>query len=164
MSRLKHYDDDGSTRFVTFCCYRNGKYLLKPIAKELLIKQINVARKKHNFKLLGYVIMPEHIHLVLLPIDSMKLGLVIREIKSKMAREYFSKTMSDVKGTRVFWQRRCYDHNCRSTDSVREKLIYCHNNPVIRGLVGEPGEYEWSSYNWYQGNREVPLFMDEYEF
>ena len=164
MPKLRHYDDLGTARFVTFCCYRLGEYLSDSRALELLIKYINEGRTKHGFHLLGYVIMPEHVHLVLLPPDGMKLGLVIREIKSRMAREYFALTANRTLGTRVFWQKRCYDHNCRSADTVREKIIYCHNNPVKRGLAREPGGYRWSSYNWYQGKRDVPLAMDEVEF
>ena len=161
MPKLKHYDDLGTTRFVTFCCYRLGKYLSNSRARELLVKYLDEARRKHVFQLLGYVIMPEHVHLVLLPPDGMKLGLVIREIKSKMAREYFASVMRDTPGKRVYWEKRCYDHNCRSADAVREKINYCHNNPVKRGLVSNPGEYEWSSYNWYEGRADVPLAMDE---
>lgn len=91
----------------------------------------------------------------------MKLGLVIREIKSKMAREFFAALALQIPGPRVFWERRCYDHNCRSVETTKEKINYCHNNPVRRGLVTEPGEYVWSSYNWYQGKRDVPLEIDE---
>jgi len=107
--------------------------------------------------------MPEHVHLVLLPPDGVKLGLVIREIKSKMAREYFAALASDAHGQHIFWQKRCYDHNCRTVDTVREKIVYCHNNPVRRGLVDHSGEYTWSSYTWYQGEQNVPLAMDEFE-
>lgn len=163
MPKLKHYDDLGTARFVTFSCYRRGGYLSDPGALELIVRHIERARVNHGFKLWGYVIMPEHVHLVLLSPDSMRLGLVIREIKSKMAREYFALTMSDVVGIGVFWQKRCFDHNCRSQKTTREKIVYCHNNPVKRGLVREPSEYKWSSYNWYQGRRNEPLAMDECE-
>ncbi len=164
MPRLRHYDDLGTARFVTFCCYRMGEYLLDSLSRELLVKYLREARTKHLFKLMAYVIMPEHVHLVMWPPDGMKLGLVIGEIKSKMAREYFAFTMPDIQGTRVFWQKRCYDHNCRTPETVREKIEYCHNNSVRRGLVQEPGDFEWSSYNWYQGMRNVPLDMDEVAF
>jgi putative transposase len=164
MPRLKHYDNLGTARFVTFVCYRSGKYLNNNIARELLIDHIKSARIKHDFKLLGYVIMPEHVHLVMFPPDGMRMGYVIREIKSKMAREYFALTMSEVRGTRVFWQKRCYDHNCRSVNAVREKIVYCHKNPVTRGLVETMDEWKWSSYNWYMGERDVPIEMDEVEF
>jgi len=161
--RLKHYDDLGTARFITFCCYRLQPFLQQPRASELLIKYINETRNKYGFKLLGYVIMPEHVHMVLLPPDGMKLGLVIREIKSKIAREYFALDMNATSGQNVFWQKRCYDHNCRSMESTREKINYCHNNPVKRGLAMEPRGYTWSSYNWHQGIKDVPLLMDEYE-
>jgi putative transposase len=163
MTKLKHYDNLGTARFVTFCCWRQQKYLIDLLAKRLLIKNIDQARNKFGFKLLGYVIMPEHVHLVILPSDHSKLGLIIREIKSKMAREYFALTMKEIEGTRVFWQRRCYDHNCRSRDSVGEKIKYCHNNPVKRGLVKTAGDYIWSSNNWYEGKRDVPIKIDDYE-
>jgi putative transposase len=107
--------------------------------------------------------MPEHVHLVMLPSDQSKLGLIIREIKSKMAREYFAMTMKAISGTKVFWQRRCYDHNCRSTGSVIEKINYCHNNPVKRDLVKNASDYRWSSNNWYEGKRDVPLRIDDYD-
>ena len=108
--------------------------------------------------------MPEHVHLVMLPPDGMKLGLVIREIKSKMAREYFASRAKTDSGARVFWQKRCYDHNCRTPESTREKINYCHTNPVKRGLAAEPGGYPWSSDNWYRGVTNVPLRMDRDDF
>ena len=108
--------------------------------------------------------MPEHVHLVIFPIDGTPIGKVIREIKSLSAREWFKdKRIGNPDSIRVFWQKRCYDYNCRTPGDVREKIIYCHNNPVRRGLVGEPAQWEWSSYNWYLGRRDVPLQMDECE-
>ncbi len=164
MPKLKHYDNLGTARFVTFSCFRREKYLLDSLSRELVIEQLKQARLKHQFKLLAYVFMPEHVHLVLWPPEGMKLGRVIGEIKSKMAREYFSITLPLLKGAKIFWLKRCYDHNCRTPDSVREKIEYCHNNPVKRGLVSDPKDYVWSSFNWYQGRRDVPLLMDEVEF
>ena len=49
----------------------------------------------------------------------------------------------------AFWQRRCFDHNCRNEDALWNKVRYCHMNPVTRGLVRIPGDYPWSSYRWY---------------
>ncbi|MCK4605982.1 MAG: transposase, partial [candidate division Zixibacteria bacterium] len=90
MTRLRHYDSLGTARFVTFSCYRQLPALQSDRAKEIFIEQLDAARTKHGFKLLGYVVMPEHVHLVLHPPDGMKLGLVIREIKSRTARKYFA--------------------------------------------------------------------------
>ena len=115
----------------------------------------------HGFSLLGYVFMPEHVHLVLLPSERTQLGRLIGEIKSLSARRFFaSAEIGSLEATRVFWQRRCYDHNCRTPDTVREKIRYCHNNPVSRGLVNDPSEWEWSSYNAYAGKSDVPLTIN----
>jgi len=163
MPELRHYDDLGTARFVTFGCHDQQCLLSDISAKKILVSQINNAREKYRFKIFGYVIMPDHVHLVIYPPEGMKLGLVMREIKSKTAREYFASIKKEPEGKRVFWQKRCYDHNCRSVGAVWEKIKYCHKNPVRRGLVADPGGYIWSSFNWYQGERDVPLEMDEFE-
>lgn len=164
MPRLKHFDNDHTARFITFSCYRRQPYLNPTAAKEILIKQIALARKKHFFKLLGYVIMPEHVHLVIYPSPDTRVGYLIGGIKSHTARKYFiSANINSGDFPRVFWQKRCYDHNCRTVSSVREKINYCHKNPVKRGLVDSAGDWIWSSYNWYCGRHDVPLSIDEYE-
>ena len=164
MPKLRHYDNEGTARFVTFCCYRNLPFLDSEVAKRLLLEELNRTRRKHGFKLLAYVIMPEHVHLVLHPPDGMPLGLVVREMKSRSARRWFAEEMSGRQGDkRVFWQKRCYDHNCRTPEATLEKIRYCHANPVRRGLVAEPGEYYWSSYNCYLGVKDVALEVDRFE-
>ena len=164
MPKLKHFDNLGTARFVTFSCYRRLKGFHKNEIFTLFLNHLERARTKHEFRLYGYVIMPEHVHLVMHPSPESKLGLIIREIKSNMAREYFSKMKSiPAEADHVFWQRRCYDHNCRTPETVVEKINYCHYNPVVRGLVNSPGEWIWSGYNWYQVNRNVPIKMDGIE-
>ena len=165
MPKLKHYDNTGTARFITFNCYRNEPSLKDIRAKNILLTCLKNARDKHKFLILGYVIMPEHVHLVIHPPDGTQIGRVIGEIKSLSAREWFRTTAGKSEKTiRVFWQRRCYDHNCRTRESVREKIEYCHNNPVRRGLVEQPENWPWSSYNWYEGKEDVPLKMDIIEF
>jgi putative transposase len=108
--------------------------------------------------------MPEHVHLLILPTINMKLGLVIREIKSRSAREYFKRNVQAAETVgRKFWMVRCYDHNCRSELSVQQKKDYCHWNPVKRGLVENPDQYRWSSYRAYSGVGRVPLEVDSWE-
>lgn len=161
MPKLRHYDGCGTARFVTFNCYRNEACFRNPEACRLLLKHVKEVREKHHFKLISYVIMPDHVHLVLWPPDGMKLGLVVGEIKSKFARDYFSTIATGIPEPRVFWEKRCYDHNCRSSQTTCEKINYCHNNPVRRKLVESPEDYIWSSFNWYQGKENVPLQLDE---
>lgn len=171
--KLRHYDNDGRARFVTFSTHRRLPILTNSRFRQVVVDSIAEIRTSFGFRLIGYVIMPEHVHLVLIPAAEMKLGHVIGEIKrisSKQIHKFLLQGENNllpsltIKRNGVYrfalWQRRCYDHNCRSVESLWEKVNYCHNNPVKRGLVGEPGEWEWSSYRWYKGHRDVILGMD----
>ncbi|SYZ74477.1 conserved hypothetical protein [Candidatus Zixiibacteriota bacterium] len=175
MTRLKHYDNLNTARFVTFGCYNNLPLLTDDREKEIFLKHLDNGRNVHNFKLLGYVLMPNHVHLVIWPSADLKLGLVIGEIKSLSAREILGlwqdqnrgilKELVNRRGEKnrhVFWKRRCYDHNCRTPDIVREKINYCHDNPVKKGLVESAGDWGWSSYNWYLGRKDGPIAIDEF--
>lgn len=165
MTKLRHFDNLGTARFITFSCYRHLQGFQNHSTKDLFLKYLDAARDKHRFRLLGYVIMPDHVHLVIYPPDGMKLGLVIGEIKSKTAREHFARTIgpaqsANAKAKRVFWNRKCYDHNCRTVETTLEKINYCHMNPVRAGLVNDQGEWLWSSYNWYEGDRDGSIRID----
>ena len=133
-------------------------------ANELFAEQLKISRANKGFKLLGYVFMPEHIHLVITPEPDTKVGLLIGALKMRIAKKYFQLEHAGTPDIPdVFWQKRCYDHNCRTIDTVKEKINYCHNNPVKRGLVDSPADWIWSSYNWYCGKRDVPILMDSIE-
>lgn len=164
MPKLKHYDSENTVRFITFSCYRRQPNLNDDLVKNLLIEQIKLSRMNNGFKLLGYVIMPEHVHLVIYPKTETKIGMLIGTIKKRMSKRYFGEKKVKSKNFKyVFWEKRCYDHNCRKIETVREKIRYCHRNPMTRGLVEYPGDWNWSSFNWYRGKRDVPITIDEYE-
>jgi len=60
-----------------------------------------------------------------------------------------------------FWQPGGgYDRNVTSWSALRAMIDYIHANPVRRGLVSKPEEWEWSSARWYSGQRPVPIEMD----
>ncbi len=166
MPRLRHYDNLGTARFITFSCYRKHPYLLDEGCVLSLLEQMKTIRTEYAVRILGYVIMPDHVHLVLDPPAAVNLGVLIGQMKARIAYAIIP-TLHDrlhrPDGHPAIWQRRCYDHNCRSTTVVTEKIIYCHNNPVRRGLVNNPEDWPWSSYRWYKGDRRVPLDIDGIE-
>ncbi len=183
MPKLRHYDHLNTARFVTFSCYRRMPLLTSDPVIQTVVDKLDAVRTRHQFRLLGYVIMPEHVHLVIHPRPDSKLGLVIAEFKSRSAAQIIAAAKTHLKGGApgqlvlpeecrivragqrryAFWQPRCYDHNCRTPAAVVEKINYCHNNPVKRGLVAQPGDWQWSSYGWYYGRRDVPITIDEFE-
>jgi putative transposase len=113
--------------------------------------------------------MPEHVHLVLLPPDGLGLGDAMGRFKSWTARqilndpEFRGIVLQRNDGSPALWQRRCYDHNCRTPEATNQKVEYCHYNPVRRGLVDHPSKWPWSSYNWYRDEEEVVLGIDGIE-
>jgi len=117
--------------------------------------------------------MPEHIHLVIIPKNNLPIGQLVGKLKGQSSKEIHKALGVNrpeiIKGFTVirnrverysFWQRRCFDFNCRTEASMWEKVNYCHNNPVTKRLVGSPGEWPYSSYNWYNGHANVKLKME----
>ncbi len=164
MTRLHHYDNLGTARFVTFACHRKYHLLTNEEDIGILLEEIEAARMEYNFSVLSYVVMPNHVHLVIYPHAAIKLGRVIGEVKSRSARKILERwrTVKDYRLSRlqvnrsgnirlVFWQRRCYDHNCRTVETVKEKIQYCHANPVRAGFAQRIEEWRWSSYRAYLG-------------
>jgi putative transposase len=169
--RLRHYDFDGRARFVTFGIHRQTPILDDDSFRLLVVRCLDRVRFEYDLRLVGYVIMPEHVHVVVIPPVDLPLGPVIGEIKRTSARlihkrlvndERISQFMVERNGRRrfVLWQRRCFDHNCRTEEAMWQRVEYCHNNPVSRKLVAEPGYWAWSSYRWYQGCKDALLAMD----
>ena len=105
MSNFKHFDNLNTARFVTFCCYRKMNNFRESVIFELFIKHLTHVREKYNFKLFGYVIMPNHVHLVLHPKPETKLGLLIRELKSKMAENIFPNIVRIFQMENMFFGR-----------------------------------------------------------
>jgi putative transposase len=172
--KLKHFDISGYARFVTFCTHKKLPLLTNDVFRKIIIDAIDNMRHKYAIRLIAYVIMPEHVHLVILPSANSELGMIIGEIKrvsSKQIHNYLKLNKSNlIKKLTVirnhverfaFWQRRCYDHNCRTEKSTWEKVNYCHNNPVRASLVKSPELWKWSSYGWYNGDKDVVLKIDE---
>lgn len=176
MPRLRHLNHFNTARAINFSCFHRN-YLLR--TEEIIspfLRELEHARSVYSVKILGYVVMPNHVHLILHPEEGSDLGKIIGEIKARSAGRILSIFCSEkasilwslqtFKGGRLrtsFWQARCYDHNCRSLDDVREKINYCHLNPVRAGLVADPAEWKWSSYRWYRGLEDIALEIDGIE-
>jgi putative transposase len=163
MMQLKHYDHDGRARFVTFSTHRRIPILTDRTINDIVVGAIFHVCNTYHLRLLAYVIMPEHVHLVVVPPLTAKLGPIIGEMKFSSAMRIhelliarqsllLERLLTVRNGVSKFclWQRRCYDHNCRTVSSVWEKVNYCHDNPVKRGLVKSAEDWGWSSYSYYR--------------
>jgi putative transposase len=172
MPLLRHFDQPNTARFITISCFRRFRIFDSRQSIEIFLEELDYLRESIGIKILGYVIMPEHLHIVLWPSTPVGLGFLIGQAKGRAAVKILSAwgepipielDASHRKGRKYqVFERRCYDHNCRNRDVIMEKIIYCHRNPVTRGLVISSDEWPWSSYRWYQGERDVPLVIDEF--
>ncbi|HEX4132337.1 MAG TPA: transposase [Pirellulales bacterium] len=132
-----------------------------------------------QFDLWAYCIMPEHVHILLLPRTDIKISQVLTTIKQSVSkraiiwlrenRPEFLPRIEDLQpnGRRAhrFWQRGGgYDRNLRSVSGIHEKAAYIHRNPVRRGLVATPEEWPWSSALAWATGRDEPIAIDRGSF
>ncbi len=139
---LKRYQQAQDHHFITFSCYGRLPYLADPAVKATVEQVLERTRSRHNARIYAYVLMPEHIHLLINESFNISLAMFLKSLKQETSRL--------LKGTRDhFWQPRYYDFNVYTPDKFSEKVRYIHRNPVGRGLVTSPDLYPRSSFNHY---------------
>jgi len=150
---LKRFQQAGHLHFVTFSCYKRLPRLDTPFARSVCEKALEWTRRKYGFFICGYVVMPEHVHLLLSEPERGTLATALQAMKQSVSRG-----LGGVDGS-PFWQARYYDFNVFSERKRIEKLRYIHRNPVTRGLCAEPQDWLWSSFRHYlsgeEGNVEI---------
>jgi putative transposase len=130
-----------------------------------------------QFDLWAYVIMPEHVHILLRPREQIyDMSRILWRIKRPVAQraiaylehnapEWLARLTvrhPDGRSERRFWQAGGgYDRNITEVKSVYCVMEYFHQNPVRRRFVERPTDWEWSSARWYQGIRPLPLEIDQ---
>ncbi len=128
-------------------------------------------RERYRFVVVGYVVMPEHIHLLLTEPEVGSPSTVMQVLKQRTAGALLPKRKRrDLRQRnlfggetkrRAFWQARSYDFNVWTTKKRVEKLRYMHRNPVKRGLVAAPEDWRWSSYRFYLLDEVGPVRVNE---
>jgi len=138
--RIRHQQTE-EFHFLTFSCYRRRPYLSAVAAMELFEDALERVRLRYSFAVAGYVVMPEHVHLLVSEPQRGHLARVVQALKLSVCMR---------SRERPFWQAHYYDFNVSTHEKFVEKLRYIHRNPVRRGLVAMPEEWKWSSYRHYQ--------------
>jgi putative transposase len=137
---LKRVQNAGDLHFITFSCYNRTQHLADDEAKNTFEACLDRMREKYSFAVVGYVVMPEHVHLLLSEPAEASLALVVQAVKISVSKRLPEKP---------FWQRRYYDFNVFSSGKQAEKLEYMHRNPVTRGLVEVASDWKWTSVHFY---------------
>ncbi|MGA8869883.1 MAG: transposase, partial [Candidatus Acidiferrales bacterium] len=160
--RLERRYGLGHLHFITCSCYHRLPLLGAKGTRTLFLIILSDVRDRYDFALLGYVVMPEHIHLL---ISEPRVGtpsIVMQVLKQRVSRAVRQRKRrrappgqmrlwdeAPVPSHRRFWQRRFYDFNVWTRKKRNEKMNYMHFNPVKRGLAAHPKDWLWSSYRFY---------------
>ena len=147
---LRRYQQGGDDHFITFSCYGREPHFTTPSSRNTFLNSLELTRRRYKLEVRGYVVMPEHVHLLVSePLDhGVPLSKALLSLKLSVAKRLTP---------RPFWHTRYYDFNVFTHNKRVEKLKYMHRNPVTRGLVRRPEDWSWSSYRHYFLNEPSPI-------
>jgi putative transposase len=118
---LVRYQQCGCFHFITFSCYRRLSHLGMAAARELFERSLEAMRLRYDFVVCGYVVMPDHVYLLVSEPKKVLLSRAIQALKLSVSVQSLE---------RPFWQPRYYDFNVHNEEKRVEKLRYMHRNPV----------------------------------
>ena len=111
---------------------------------ELLRETLRQVKELHPFVMLGYVLLPDHFHLLIRPTGDSNFSQIMHSLKPNFTKAY--KKSVNISGRMKFWQKRFYDHIIRDETDLHHHLDYIHYNPVKHGLVTKPEDWQYSSF------------------
>jgi putative transposase len=174
--QVRSYNEPGHAHELTYSCFRRLPLLSRDRSREWAIDALASARHRCDLALWAYVIMPEHVHVIVYPRQPVyHVRLIRTALKVPVQRKalaflrrhaprYLDRLRDEQPNGAVhyrFWQRGGgYDRNITDPATLHVMIEYIHNNPVRRGLVANPTDWPWSSARFYAGMPNVLLAMD----
>jgi len=168
----------GNACFITTSVNKFVKIFSEKRYIEIILKNISFYREKHGFLLLAYVIMPDHLHLLIYPDPERKVDVsdIMEDFKKFTSRQLRVQMEKDKKTNWLaafrleaprkrnwqfrIWQERFDDLGIHSLNVARIKINYIHNNPVRKGMVDRPEDYPYSSARNYLSNDHSIIRVD----
>jgi putative transposase len=160
---------------LTFLCYHGYRFLAAERTCQWLCKSIDEARNDLDFGVWAFVIMPEHVHLIVWPRKPIyESAAILKAIKARVGRlavRYLAEhhpqwipRITRQRGKRVerlFWQSGGgFDRNIEEPRTLISMIDYIHMNPVRRGLAARATDWRWSSAGWFVGTPTCDLIPD----
>ena len=142
---LKRLHQSGQSHFLTFSCYHRLPQLAQMHMQDAFLIALEQMRRRFQIRVYGYVVMPEHVHLLLSEPAGEMLSKAVQMLKCKVSVQA-RKAGKREAGEQPFWQTRYFDHNVRNYEGLVTQLRYIHRNPVKRGLCVRPEDWPWSSF------------------
>ena len=163
---LKRFYGSGNLHFITASCYHRQPLLNTAQRRDLFLTVLEQTRRRYRFVILGYVVMPEHFHLLVSEPRRDTISTVIQAVKLAFVRRLLTPGRALQQGSsrcspHRIWQARFYDFNVFTERKRIEKLRYVHRNPVKRGLVPSPEDWGWSSFRSYLSGETGPVHIND---
>ena len=132
------------THFLSACTHFRHAFLRNDATCALVIAQLMRASRKHRFAVIAYVLMPDHIHVLVEGLrdesDFLKWLELFRQLAGYLVKRRFGDQL---------WQEGYWDYTLRDDDSVRGIASYIAWNPVEAGLVEKPEHYAYTGSERY---------------
>lgn len=154
MARVRHAQDDWRPYHLTTRTIDQGMYLADSADKQAVLDALAFYRARGLFRLYGFVIMDNHIHVVIHPGEGVPYADVMDGFKTWTSRHNSAKPRAQL------WERRYDDNAILSHHELRQVLRYVHDNPVRAGIVTSAEGYPWSSVHNYLGNGKGLIQVD----
>ncbi|WP_424963420.1 REP-associated tyrosine transposase [Ekhidna sp.] len=174
--RNRNLFDDKHVFFITTTCNRWLPLIAIGNGYQIVFKSLNFCLQKYKSKMLGYVIMPNHLHMIIYFTEGKHRSNFMRDFKkytSTMLRKEIEKYKPDLlsqlrkeetKAIFKVWQDRFDEVYLEDRGLLETKLDYIHHNPVQGKwrLVEDPVEYPYSSMAYYEKNESGFIPIDHY--
>lgn len=182
----RRWNPESDVHYLTFSCYQRRPFFGDAPRRDQFVQDLASARHHHRFKLFAWVVMPEHIHIILMPTTLLpEQGSPLPTILSSFKGGFASSVLDELRripgadlapftsarGTLHFWQQGAgFDRNVRDAPEMTKEIRYIHHNPAKRGLVPTAVDWPWSSARWYAGRPDPShpaidsIIFDRHEF
>src|SRR5947208_14881746 len=117
---LTRYYGSNDLHFITCSCYQRRPFLDTPKRRDLFLDLLDKTRQRYRFVVAGYVVMPEHFHLLLSEPQIGTPSTVMQVLKQRFSPQISKEVTPPV------WQERFYDFNVWTERKRIEKLRYMH--------------------------------------
>ena len=158
MPDYKRYPNEGFPYFVTANVRDRQPLFAENDCCHVVIDCIRFLHTRSGHQVHAYVLMPDHMHLVITPRGNGNISQAMHSLKLYTSRQIGA--LLGIKGG--IWQARFYERALRTPKDVEDALVYVHDNPVKAGLTEKPEDYDWSSYRACVLGEPTPIEVDPF--
>jgi REP element-mobilizing transposase RayT len=174
----KRYRIEGSIYYITSVIYTRSKIFTRPSFVIPIIDSLNYYRYQYCCKIIGFVIMPDHIHLLIWPQEEEAVtdfmrdfkrftsGRITRQAKvegkTELIKKFEEAGIETERAEYKVWQDSFWEQSIYTEKFLKQKLDYIHLNPVRAGIVEAAEDYPYSSYRNYYLNDNQLMEIDSH--